>query len=369
LEKISMKKSLIALAALAAVTAASAQSTVTISGTYNLGFQKADSGATKFDLYDANVTFAGVEDLGGGMKASFSVNTQFGGRQDITSTQADATTSTTSNSGALGPNQAKVDGVFGRNVTLSLSGGFGTVSGGRVEGTNTIESAILSGQSLADGFDKAALTGAKSNFNTISYTTPAINGFTASVAQLKSLNDRFAIGATAATTSAGVTTVTAATAAATAETTINVVGASYVNGPLVAGFAYKMVDNVTGIATSQLDGTKTELFATYDLGVAKLGLGYAKNSGDAYAGQKAGVLVSGAIPMGALTLGADYYTRGAGGTTTQALGATYSDGNAYALVAKYELSKRTNLKATIGKLTGDKLVSTQQYRVGMYHAF
>ena len=310
------------------------------------------------------------------MKAGFNVEFQMGGRQDLTTKPAvsaqtvDATSTSTvaAVSSATVGSQAKATGVWGRNATINLSGGFGTVAGGRIEGTNTIENAIVSGQSLDIGFDRAALTGAKSNFNTVSYTSPAINGFNVSVTQLKSLNDKFAVGATAATAS-GVTTVTAATAAATAETTVNVLGATYANGPLVAGFAYKMVNNSTGVATGELDGTKTEMFATYDLGVAKLGLGYAKNSGDAYAGQKAGMLLSGAIPMGALTLGADYYTRGAGGTTAAALGGTTTDGKAFALVANYAFSKRTSLKATVGKTTGDNLVAEQQYRVGMYHSF
>jgi hypothetical protein len=299
------------------------------------------------------------------MKASFSVATQVAGRQDITTAAAAAVAA-----GAAVPavaTQSKATGIWGRNATVSLSGGFGTVTGGRIEGTNTIESAIVSGQSLAQGFDRNSLTGGKANFNTVGYTTPAINGFNVSVTQLKSLNDKFAPAAFTAATDAttGITTLTAA--AANAETTVNVLGLSYANGPLVAGLAYKMVD-----VANATKGNKTEMFATYDLGVAKLGLGFAKNSGDAYAGQKAGMLISGAVPMGALTLGADYYTRGAGGATTTAgvaLGGSAIDGKAYALVAKYDLSKRTNLKATVGKLTGTSLIGEQQYRVGMYHAF
>jgi len=360
-----MKKSLIALAALAAFGTASAQSTVTIGGDYNFGFQKADSGATSADFFDSRITFSGTEDLGGGLKASFSTQIQAGGRQDLTTgaqtaAQASANTAT--------GNQAKVSGVWGRNATVTLSGGFGTVSGGRIEGTNTIESAIVSGQSLAIGFDRAALTGAKSNFNSISYTTPTMSGLAVTVQQTKSLNSLFAIGATATTTS-GVTVVTEATAAATAETTVTTMGASYSNGPMVTGLAYKQVSNATGVTTSILDGTKLELFATYDLGTAKIGLGYAKNSGDAYKDQKPGMLASVAVPMGAFTLGADWYARKAGGTTTAALGATTTNGSAYAVVANYALSKRSNLKATIGKVEGDNLVAKQQYRLGMHHTF
>ena len=357
-----MKKSLIALAALAAFGTASAQSTVTIGGTYSFGFQKSDTGATSADFFDSRVNFSGTEDLGGGLKASFSTEMQMGGRSDLTT--IDSTSAT---------NQSKTGNVWGRNATVTLAGPFGTVSGGRIEGTNSIESAIVSGQSLAIGFDRAALTGAKSNFNTIGYTTPAFSGVAVTVQQLKSLNDKFAIGASATTTS-GVTTVTEATAAATAETTVTVLGASYSNGPLVAGVVHKSVSNALGgTGTAVLDGTKLEAFAIYDLGTAKIGLGYAKNSGDAYKDQKPGMLASLAVPMGAVTLGADWYARKAGGSTalgqTKALGMTTTNGSAYAVVANYALSKRSNLKATIGKVEGDNLVAKQQYRLGMHHTF
>ncbi|MEY3461533.1 MAG: hypothetical protein RLZZ03_1186, partial [Pseudomonadota bacterium] len=120
-----MKKSLIALAALAAFGTASAQSTVAITGTFNAAFQKSTTGATSADLVDSNLVFTAVEDLGGGLKATASSAFQANGRQDITSTNA-----VTSSAVA---NQAKKDGVYGRNAFVALSGGFGAVSIGRLE--------------------------------------------------------------------------------------------------------------------------------------------------------------------------------------------------------------------------------------------
>ena len=310
--------------------AAFAQSAVTLAGTYNFGFQKADNGATKADFFDAKINLSGTEDLGGGLKASFLTDIQVGGRQDLTT--VDAT-----------KNQAKVGGVWGRNATISLAGGFGTVTGGRVESTNLMQSAQLAGASLNDGFDKAGLAGAVSNYNTVSYTSPAFNGFTVGVAQLKSLNDKFA-------PAAGVVN---------AETTSNVLSASYVNGPLVAGFAHKAVD-----AANTTKGKKNELFATYDLGVAKVGLGYGKNSGAAYVNEKATVIASALVPVAAnFTLGADYAMRSAGGTSATV------DGKGYAVAANYMLSKRTKINATVGKLEGTGLVGQSQYRVGLFHNF
>ncbi len=334
-----MKKSLIALAAVAAVGAASAQSTVNIGGTYNFGFQKADNGATKADFFDAKINFSGTEDLGGGLKASFFSDIQVGGRQDITTAPAAPITGTT----ATVPNQAKATGVWARNATVSLAGDFGTVTGGRIESSNTHENAKLAGASLSDGFDKAGLAGAVSNFNTVGYTSPSFGGIRVSVSQLKSLNSAFAPAATAANT----------------ETTVNVLGASYAAGPVAAGFAYKMVD-----LANTTKGKKTELFATYDLGVAKIGAGFSKNSGAAYAGEKATVILSAVAPVAPnFTVGVDYAKRDAGGTSAA------KDGKGYAVAANYALSKRTKFNVTVGKLEGTGLVGESQYRAGIFHNF
>jgi hypothetical protein len=222
-----------------------------------------------------------------------------------------------------------------------LAGGFGTVTGGRVESSNLMQSAQLAGASLSDGFDKATLAGAVSNYNLVSYATPAFNGFTASLSQAKALNSDFA----------------PATGTANAEVTVNSIGFSYANGPLVAGYVNKSVDTAT------TDGKKNELFATYDLGVAKVGLGYGKNSGAKYAGEKATVIASVVAPVAAnFTLGADYITRAAGGSST-------ADSKGYAVAANYMLSKRTKINATVGKLTQNNVAGANQYRVGLFHSF
>ena len=67
-----MKKTLIALAALA-TTAAFAQSSVTLYGKANVGFQKASGSSAKMaggaDGSDSRFGLRGSEDLGGGLKA------------------------------------------------------------------------------------------------------------------------------------------------------------------------------------------------------------------------------------------------------------------------------------------------------------
>ena len=122
-----MKKSLIALAALAAVTAASAQSTVTISGALLLGVGISEIGTANSGLQIArstgNIQFAGTEDLGGGLKAGFQIQTTLG---NAGVTNINNTTVTDANGAAATRNL-----LGDRASNLTLSGGFGTVLIGR----------------------------------------------------------------------------------------------------------------------------------------------------------------------------------------------------------------------------------------------
>lgn len=124
-----MKKSLVALAVLAAAGAASAQSSVTLFGGVDMmvgNYRTATVGsATKLNtsgLYSSRLGFRGVEDLGGGLKAGFwleaGLNPDAGlGQGTSANNQAGST-----NNGGL---------VFNRRSTVSLMGGWGEVRLGR----------------------------------------------------------------------------------------------------------------------------------------------------------------------------------------------------------------------------------------------
>jgi len=77
-----MKKSLIALAALAA-TGAFAQSSVQIDGLVDAGFQSNKYQGVSANGFDQNgagttqINFRGTEDLGGGLKANFRLENDF----------------------------------------------------------------------------------------------------------------------------------------------------------------------------------------------------------------------------------------------------------------------------------------------------
>jgi predicted porin len=125
-----MKKSLIALAVMAAAGAASAQSSVTLFGIVDatLQWSKGNSGDVRFRVTNSGYNssrlgFRGTEDLGGGMAASFwleaGVNNDDGSGQN---TIVNSGTGSATGGGGL---------TFNRRSTVSLSGGWGELRIGR----------------------------------------------------------------------------------------------------------------------------------------------------------------------------------------------------------------------------------------------
>lgn len=169
-----MKKSLIALAVLAASGAAMAQSSVTLFGIVDTAFGYVDNANAAGDsVYglstSGNATsrlgFRGVEDLGGGLKAGFWLEGEIFG----------------DDGNAAGFN-------FQRRSTVSLAGGFGEVRLGRdnTPGYSKFISYDLFGQVGIGQFmgwsnwygTSGDANGIRSS-NMISYYTPNFSGFTA----------------------------------------------------------------------------------------------------------------------------------------------------------------------------------------------
>lgn len=169
-----MKKSLIALAVLAASGAAMAQSSVTLFGVVDTAFGYVDNANAAGDsVYglstSGNATsrlgFRGVEDLGGGLKAGFWLEGEI-----------------------LGDNGNPAGFNFQRRSTVSLAGGFGEVRLGRdlTPGYSKFISYDLFGQVGIGQFmgwsnwygTSGDANGIRSS-NMISYYTPNFSGFTA----------------------------------------------------------------------------------------------------------------------------------------------------------------------------------------------
>jgi predicted porin len=128
-----MKKSLIALAVLAAAGAASAQSSVTLFGIVDATFSHgrgsiADRTQLTHSGYNSSrLGFRGTEDLGGGMSASFWL--EAGVEND---TGMGTATNTNNQASGVGAAVAGRQGLtFNRRSTVSLAGGWGEVRLGR----------------------------------------------------------------------------------------------------------------------------------------------------------------------------------------------------------------------------------------------
>jgi len=181
-----MKKSLIALAVLAASGAAMAQSSVTLYGVADAGVtyvngDKNWSGVTSGNNMASRIGFRGVEDLGGGLKANF--------RLEAGLLLDDGT----GNSGYDVSNAA--NGLaFKRQSTVGLEGGFGEVRLGReltaaynatarydVFGSVGIaQSRLWANGGVADDGKTAYNTAKTTNqrvSNAITYVSPNFSGF------------------------------------------------------------------------------------------------------------------------------------------------------------------------------------------------
>ena len=333
-----MKKTLIALAAVAA-TSAFAQSTVSLTGNVGFGFQNSPAQVAGLTMTDATVAVTAMEDLGGGMKATANMTFDTGGSQFNT-----------------------VGNFNRRNTSLSLAGGFGSVAFANTRSGDLMTRAMVAPAALPDGIYDTSGVLARAPIDILTYTTPSFSGFTGSLSYVES-------GAPAAVTAGyannPITLVpTQGDGGGKFTTTTTVLGLNYANGPLAAGLAFKTstYNSDYPIAAALIArSTNTEGFLTYDFGMAKVGLGF----DTANAGTLAGAVNDAtawsfgvAAPIGAFTLGVNWAQRDVN--------------NMYEAVVKYDLSKRTAINVSFGRQSFDSVaggVDGNQYRIGLFHAF
>ncbi|MDZ4145299.1 MAG: porin [Burkholderiales bacterium] len=329
-----MKKSLIALAILGTgVGVASAQSTVTIYGSIDTGIEKVagsssrvSSGASKSN----RIGFRGVEDLGGGLKASFVVET--GLKSDTGGFQT----------------HSGFAGLGNRATWLSLgSKDLGTVSLGRgYAGVFYVQSAVdPTGHkfgSNVDGTGSLQATNVNSRYdNTIRYESPSLYGFKLDLAgglqgDAQSDTTRPTVDAGSATTAGSATR----NIAGTSKGGYNL-GLTYNQGPIYVGVGTASTPgrSATGLAanSARSDKNTTILAASYDLGFVKLGGSFENDN--RYSSRENSWMLSASAPLGVGRVLAFYGEDRNGG-------ATLSDSLKIAQIAyQYSLSKRTNLYA------------------------
>ena len=355
-----MKKSLIAVAALAAVGAASAQSSVTLYGLVDTGYsinqvktqsagvttKERTTGLHSGGLSGSRWGLKGQEDLGNGLSAVFNVEAGFN-----------------SANGAFA-------GGFNRRSVVGLKGGFGQVLLGRD---------YTPMDSIGSDYQASDLVTSDDYFGDL-YTSRA-NGVHYA-GEFGGVGVKAFVGYDdAKTTTAGVTT-------ARARAEGYGVGVSYTGGPVTVGAAVQQFRN-KALAAKTVKRTEYGVGATYDFNVAKVythyigrdgGIGAATaigagavtvDSGDVKPVQQFGVGVT--VPFGAFTLGAQYaynYHKVAVGTKAK--------GHDFVLQGAYALSKRTDVyaraaRADSWKVKTSGVTSVKRYEdsfaVGIRHRF
>ncbi len=322
-----MKKTLIALAAVAATGAAFAQSSVTLTGAYAFGYETQETAAGVktggIGTDTAALKLTAVEDLGGGLKATAVVS-----------------------AGGLSRGSA----VGGEDASLSLAGGFGTVI------LRTFESA---GQGItaraaagAPGYDlHGRVFSANSNIDQLVYNLPKFGDIAVGLNYVDRGNP--SVGLNSGTTGA-----------ASGQPSFGV-SAGYKVGAIDAGIDFTSWTRKDDAAvTSNNASSRVRISGNYNFGAVKVGAGYSKLDRTGANNSTTETLLGLSAPMGAVTVGATY------GSSKGTAASTTAEKTGYTLGLGYDLSKRTNIgasyfswetKGTAGDNTG--------FRVLVGHSF
>lgn len=358
-----MKKTLIALAALAAAGATLAQSSVTIYGRMDLGMSSVETTATdggvvvgaseSFSLAGAQnqstgsrLGFRGTEDLGGGLRANFVYEI------------------------GINPDRDAGTNAQTRLANLSLSGGFGTVVVGTFENSFATVRDMIPDVALAPGGDflEAHQGLNRRSQNTIAYVSPAFSGFTFSVSAMNEDNTEGVGAARAGTEAQGV-----------------ILGLGYAQGPLRAQFAFVDADQTDVLAAAPDRNTDVRNWAlglTYTLPQVVLSFVYedgrATGTTVGVAGSNVGEFsawqIGARFPMGAFT---PFVTFGDGEIEARSNGVLVdkADTRSWQIGTTYNLSTRTWVYAAVGEIRASGNIGgawrgkTDGYSIGLVHTF
>ena len=315
-----MKKTLIALAVLAASGAAMAQSSVTLYGAIDLGVGKYAGGKTQMTgsetLNNGNsrIGLRGVEDLGSGLKAGFNFETSI-----------DAETGASSG--------------WTRAANVWLGGNWGTFKMGRTltpsyYGLATYELTGAANYSVVGNTYGYVGTGSRNN-SQFSYKTPSLSGFSAEIGYVTKADFSGA-------------------AANQDKVDANLI---YANGPIGVGLSYNKAKG---------DKANYSLGAKYNFGNFALAASYhdarsyTGGVSAAVASRRSGASLGGSVAFGAASLTLDV-TRDSKHQAGNVKLKKYTNG---VLEGKYALSKRTFVYGAYLRLDGDN-----NYGIGLRHNF
>jgi len=335
-----MKKSLVALAVLAASGAAFAESGVTLYGLVDTYVGRLDNGTTKQTVINTGGVntsrwgIKGAEDLGGGLKAIFKLEQGF-----ALDTGANGT-STPSQLPTVTGTQA-----FDRQSYVGLAGNFGEFQIGKVWTAYDDLIGASDGVFNANVLSVLYATWKSASYidrptNGFRYTTPEFSGFTGALSH--SLHEKVA------------------TAPA-----VSAASLSYAGGPLAVQLAYQ----VENPYASPNPSVKYLLVAgSYDFGLAtaKLSYGDVKNAGNTAGLDATEYQVALDVPVGANILLSASYARSDDDVSG---GGFEQKREGFAVGATYTLSKRTFLYGGYQSVSNQQAVDTTAAVVGIQHRF
>lgn len=374
-----MKKTLIALAALAA-TSAFAQSTVTLYGNVDIAYgdHKTTSrdgtvftksaGVMDGSWAGSRLGFRGEEDLGGGLKAEFTLE------QGINPTGANGFNQRV---GTFAHQLADATGTAytannNRQSFLGLSGGFGSIRVG-YQYTNSYDNVAFQGYSLSEfqGGNYQNQTHANgTRANAITYTSPSMSGLTVKAQFGQGAGRMTAEGNAAANIGAATGTLTKNNNQYTS------LMAAYGAGALKVSADYSKADlETSAAATAQTGPTAYNIGASYNLGFATVSATMGNLKDGLVSGESTtkAQQFSVKVPFGATDL---LLSTGSAKKTTAGVAANVTDSSGTMIGVSHALSKRTNIYAFTGSEKNKAVVAVNgagykdsKTAVGVRHAF
>ena len=350
-----MKKTLVAVAALVAATGSFAQSSVTLYGVADASLEvvKGTKSLTRVasdNLATSRLGFKGVEDLGGGLKANFVLESAVG----------------------VDTGTANSTRFFGRAAWVGLSTGFGDLRVGRQDssiGALAGNTAILGAQAYDDFAIAGTFSGSGSKYrrldNTITYVAPTfVPGLSTQVQYSTAVGGSTTVG----------------TEDSTGNGKAYGLSAQYAAGPFGASLGYISVKTASNVKDTGL-----LLSGSYDFGAAKVVAYFEQDKTSSAATPEKTKLYGAKVVVPVAT----NFTLSAGLSKAKDTAKTTVDGDdatIIAIKAVYDLSKRTsvyglftnvdNAKAStlaVGGLTGAALPAagnnSRGLAFGVKHAF
>ena len=346
-----MKKTLIALAVLAASGASFAQ--VTLSGNVGFGFEKSASqtdsngnSGSGMTTVDGTINFTAKEDLGGGMSIIASTEVQLRGRTDATPS------TTTVNGNAFRP----------RNATLAMITPIGVFSAGSIESPSGFFRTTSYTDSWRTGFDAASGPwDGKANIDFVRYLVP--------ISALPGLN------LSAWYTEVGAGVGNAWVSGVATKITAPVLMANYSAGPITAYADYTpfTAAKIVGAPVLPvLDGlNRYRIGGDYNFGIAKVSLGYQTRDHD-LADQYAFGLT---VPLGATTLNLTYGARDSQKAVAKYGVAADVERTGTGVQVRYSFSKTAFAEVAYATYTGGAKIAngerdlSDEYRIRLNKSF